>query len=71
MQTSQFKLVGQTCPAHPQEIESQLTILVSDPALVTAFWRGLCVEANGQKPKIYESEKQNYKFCKKNAPVGM
>lgn len=56
MQTSQFKLVGQTRPAHPQEIESQLTILVSDPALVTA-WRGLCVEANGQKPKIYESEK--------------
>lgn len=70
MQTSQFKLVGQTRPAHPQEIESQLMILVSDPALVTA-WRGLCVEANGQKPKIYESKKQNYKFCKKNAPVGM
>lgn len=41
MQISQFKLVGQTRPAHPQEVESQLTILVSDPALVTAVWRGL------------------------------
>lgn len=41
MQISQFKLVGQTRLAHPQEIESQLTILVSDPALVTALWRGL------------------------------
>lgn len=43
MQISQFKLVGQTRLAHPQEIESQLTILVSDPALVTALWRGLWV----------------------------